>query len=345
MQIKLSDDGLVATVARQDTGVEGTGNKQSVAVVAFEFNSTKFTSDAVKSWLADKSVDGGLQEQQNPEDSYVVRRSEIPDGEEARRMEVEDGVTAIIVRSDVTNVPDGFVAVVSEAAYGNWGWGQLDFTAMMADVEYSEQMREGINTLDSVLREIMVWSSLPLDIRKELALRAMSQFGEYVTTVMDSLPRQLLVSVVRSANPKLESKMTQANSGTGTETKAATDSTPLTRADVESMVTTAVTTALQARADADAAAIAATQAAADAAAIAATQAADPTNAPLTRADLKTIVDEAVKPLNETIEQLKGVTVLRSAGEQNSETVKSGKKETTTDVFRGAFPALRTTEKQ
>lgn len=347
MQIKLSDDGLFATVARQDAGLEAPGDKQAITVASFEFDSEKFTSDTIKAWLTDKSVDGELKEQQNPTDSYVVRRSEIQDGEETRRMTIEDGVTAVVIRSDISNVPDGFIAVVSEAAYGGWGWGQLDFTAMMADVEFGDQMREAISTLESVLREIILWSSLPVEVRKELALRATSQFGEYVTTVMDSLPRQLLVSVVRSANHKMESKMTTAqNGGTGTDSKAVAEATPITRAEVDILVSKAVADALQARADAETAE--ATQradekAAADAAALAA--AAAIVDAPLTRADLKAIVDEAVKPLNEAVEQLKGVTVLRSAGEQNHELGKGMKQETTTDVFRGALPGLRAADKK
>lgn len=349
IQIKLSDDGLTATVARQDAGVENAVSKQAITMSNLEFDSAKFTSDTVTAWLTSKAVDGELKEQQNPEDSYVVRRSEIPDGEETRRMTIDDGVTAVIVRSDVSNVPDGFIAVVCEAAYGGWGWGQLDFKAMMADVEYSEQMREAIGTLESVLREIMLWSSLPLDIRKELALRAMSQFGEYVTTVMDSLPRQLLVSVVRSANPQLEIKMTtQANSGTGTEVKAVADNTPLTRSDVETLVAAAVSAALQARADTEAAESKKRtddKAAADAAAALAGTQATVVEVPLTRADFKAFVEEAVKPLNDAVEQLKGVTVIRSAGEQNIEAAKGLKQETTKDVFRGALPGLRAAGKQ
>lgn len=341
IQIKLSDDGIMATVAQPDTGVEQPADKNHVSMVALEFSGDKFTSDTVKAWLIEKSVDGTLQEPENPSDGYVVRRSEVSENEETRKMLIEDGVTAIISRSDVSNVPDGFFAVVNEGAYGNWGWGQYDFSAMMADVAFSDQMDEAVYHLKQLLQNIILWSPLPLDVRKELTNRALGQFGDYVGTVMDSLPRQLLVSVVRSANPEKEkTTMTKKTGDAGNQTEAtapatevATPEAALTRADVTEIVKTAVAEALKEKTE--------TTQRSDKSEVAAevvTPVAE-SEKPLTRADMKALVEEITKPLTDSVEALKGITVVRgSTGQEQSG------KEVVKDAFRGAFPGLRTTSK-
>lgn len=335
MQIKLSEDGLIATVARQTASLEAKPVKGAVAIARMEFDGSKFTLEEVKQWVAENSVDGTIQEPQNEGDCYVVRRSEVPENEETREMSLEDGVIAVVVRADVMSVPAGFVAVVNETAYGNWGWGQLDFAAALADQEFSEAMRESLSLLNDVLRNIVIYSPLPLDVRKELANRALSQFGEYISTVMDSLPRQLLVAVVRSANPTQEKSMTQAQqsgSATTTATPATTTTTPaapetpITRSEVQSMIQAAVQAATEA---------AVKRSEPTPAAPAATTAEEPAK-PITRDDLTTAIKAMTEPLVEAMKGLQGATVLRSAPEAVPGAEDPNKK----DVFRGAMPGLR-----
>ena len=326
--IPLNSEGLVATVARAETKNE---EKAKLVMTSIEFDSTKFTLEEVQRWSTEKGVDGTVQEPQNSDECYVVRRSEVPESEETRRMELEDGVTAVIIRSDVANIPDNYVAVVSEAAYGSWGWGQLDFMAALSDSAFSEAMRTSISMLEDVLRNIVVYSSLPLDVRKDLANRALAQFGEYIGTVLDSLPRQLLVSVVRSANPQQESLMSKAESGAANTNAAAKEEAKeapvtaketdtLNRADVQTMIDTAVAAALRAAA----------------APKEEEKPAEPA-APITRADVAAAMAEAMKPLNERLEALAGTTVVRSGTVET--TPKAGEK-VEQDVFRGAIPGLR-----
>lgn len=335
MQIKLSEDGLIATVARQTASLEAKPVKGAVAIARMEFDGSKFTLEEVKQWVAENSVDGTIQEPQNEGDCYVVRRSEVPENEETREMSLEDGVVAVVVRADVMSVPAGFVAVVNETAYGSWGWGQLDFAAALADQEFSEAMREALSTLDDVLRNIVIWSPLPLDVRKELANRALSQFGEYISTVMDSLPRQLLVAVVRSANPTQEKSMTQAQqsgSATTTATPATTTTTPaapetpITRSEVQSMIQAAVQAATEA---------AVKRSEPTPAAPAATTTEEPAK-PITRDDLTAAIKAVTEPLVDAMKGLQGATVLRSAPEAVPGAEDPNKK----DVFRGAMPGLR-----
>ena len=334
MQIKLSEDGLIATVARQSPALEAKPVKGAVAIARMEFDGSKFTLEEVKQWVADNAVDGTIQEPQNEGDCYVVRRSEVPENEETREMSLEDGVVAVVVRADVMSVPAGFVAVVNETAYGNWGWGQLDFAAALADQEFSEAMRDALNTLNDVLRNIVIWSPLPLDVRKELANRALTQFGEYISTVMDSLPRQLLVAVVRSANQPQEKSMTQAQqsgSATTTATPAtqtptpAAPETPITRSEVQSMIQAAVQAATEA----------AVKRSEPTPAAPATTTEEPAK-PVTREDLTAAIKAVTDPLVEAMKGLQGTTVLRSA----PEAVPSAEDPNKKDVFRGAMPGLR-----
>ena len=308
-------------------------------MVAVEFDALKFSEESIQRWMAEKSVDGTLQEQQNPLECYVVRRSEIAENEETRRMVLEDGVTAVIARSDVYGIPEGYAAVVNESAYGSWGWGQLDFAAAMADREFSEGMEKSLYRLNDVLQVIILHSSLPLDVRKNLANRALAQFGEYVGTLMDSLPRQLLVSVVRSANPQQEKELTKQVSGEATpeanaqpvEAKTVVEA-PLSRADVATMITEAVAAALAAKPAATE-----TEAQRAAPAAVAAPAAQVVELALSRADIAAAVAEALAPVMKEVTELKGATLLRSAPEATpTPAAPKTKGEQENEVFRNAF---------
>lgn len=334
MQIRLSEDGLTAVVARQDTTV---GEKGALTLSQVEFDSEKFTLENVQRWMSENGVEGTVEEPQNAGDNYVVRRSAIPENEETRQMVLEDGVIAVVTRSDAMNVPAGMVAVVNETAYGNWGWGQLDFAAAMGDKEFSEAMRNSIYTLEDVLRNIVIYSALPLDVRKELANRALAQFGEYIGNVMDSLPRQLLVSVVRSANLSQEKQMTQKQPSGSTTPAATTPETKevqtLTRADVQEVVKSMLpemVTALRA---------AITEGAAPAKTEGTPPANEASTETISRADLAAAFAEGMKPLADAIQALQGQTVVRSAHNSDDGNKEEGEGKTK-DVFRGAFPGLR-----
>lgn len=325
LKIKLSDAGLIATVARAAT-LETAAKKKCVAMTSIEFDPEAFDEASAQAWLDEKCVDGPMMPSENSTGCYTVKRMDVPDGEETRHIQLDKGVTATIIRADMMNIPANYVAVVSEAAYGCWGWGQLDFTAMMADVEFSEQMREGIDTLESVLREITLYSQLPIDTRKTLVDNALTQFGVYVSTIMDSLPRQLLVSVVRSATTPKENPMStkDATGGTNPEAKAAT---PLTRADVESIITEVLARSAAKPADPAPEAKPETKVDVPAAPVS-----------LSRSDVADIVAQAIAPVLEGFTKLAGTTVVRSADEQNPTPpeAKAGAKK---DVFRGALSSI------
>lgn len=344
IDIRLNEAGVLATVKRSEgMSPMSSGEKTGIAMVALEFDSTKFTQEEVSEWLTRNAVDTAKAQTENSENAYVVRRSAVPETEETRRLELEEGVTAVLIRADAYDIPEGFYAVVNELAYGSWGWGQLDFAATMADEVFSEQVRLAVNKLEEVLRNILYWSPLPLDVRKTLMTNSLTQFGAYVEAIMDSLPRQLLVSVVRSAQPQLENVMTKANEG-GAPTPAgastpANQPTALTREDVASIVTEAVKPLADRLEKVERSAKggeggepAPEPAAAD--------------KPLTRADITGALSEVLKPVTERLDKLEGTTVVRNDGSDPTTTaatptpaktaaeLDAAKKDGT--IFRGAF---------
>lgn len=346
--IKLNAQGLIATIARADTPAPA-GELPYIALVRVEFDATKFDQESVKRWTEEKSIDGTLKPPQNAGESYVVSRSEVQDKQETRCVTLDEGVTGVIVRSDVVLIPDYFVAAINEAAYGYWGWGQLDFNASLANENFCADMREASDVLDNILRDIVLYSELPLDVRKELALKTLAQYGDYMSSIMDSLPRQLLVSVAaRSANTQQEKLMSNSQVKGTTVADAKRDDpvkpaddvkveptvAALTRADVQSMIDEGFAK-LQVKLstnndDAKKDDKKAEGVVAD-------------TASLTRADLISAMGEIMKPITERMALVEGLTVVRSAQETAPAPVEEEGK--TKDVFRGAFPGLRKVSKQ
>jgi len=363
-EIKLTADGVTAQILRGDETPAATEGMHGIKLVALEFDIEKFEEDKIPEYLQRNSVD--FQDEQidnSANDKTVLKRSEVEEGTETRRVQLEEGVIAVIARADVNDIPDGFCVAVNELAYGNYGWGQLDFNAAMADVAVSEQLEDGLWKLREVLNNILFWSALPIDSKKALVSRSLTEYSDYVNGLLDLLPRQVLIAVGQTqrsdsgqSQEKAMATKTEAN-GNPTPQAAASEAAQLSRADVQTMideglkgipamVTDAVKAALPAaaapagesvqRADGGAAPAADANAAA-----AAAQAAPVT---LTRSDLEEAVKAAVAPIAEKVDALSGTTIVRS--DNNDPTVqatqgKDGKvKRSAGEVFKGVIPGLR-----
>lgn len=353
-EIPLTDDGIVAVVAKTPAATQNPGSELSI--VSLEFRSDLFSADQVQKWLTENGFEAAEATQESAAEgqgNYIVARSEVPEGAESRRIDLGDGVHAVIIRSDVASVPAVLAVGVYEAAYGSWGWGQLDFAAATADVEFCERGRAALSRLDDVLRNILFYSSLPIADRKGLVNKAIADFGSFMIGLMDALPQQVLTAVVRHERPQLEKiEMTTAsaqNSGAPTNTAAAAaGATTISRAEFDAMTKsisdlTALVTTLVPKKEPEV---------------------DP-NAPVTRGDLSTIVAEAtakavadaLKPVTEAqaematrMDKLGNTTVVRSDPNPDPTTVKTttatGGAGDKKDVFRGspAFAGLRSTVK-
>lgn len=355
-KIRVTSDGIVAAmdeaVYTPQTPKPVTGG---VTLVRFEFDSKAFTEESVSAWLTQNSVDNTGDGIQNSGGAVIsVKRRDTTEGVEVRRMEVEVGVVAVVVQSEVYDVPDMFAAGVIEAAYGNWGWGHLDFSASMADIAFCDALDRAEDRIGSVLRRILFYSELPLELRKTLVTTALEQYGSFVINAIDALPRQAIVLATRSES-NVHTKESTAMStvdqqaaakaqelkraeeivaAAAKETaaaaeaaaKSAADATPVTRGELTAAITTAMTAAMAN----------VTRAEPAAAAAAAPNAAEAAPVAISRADLTTILGDVLKPVSERIAKLEGSTVVRSDTGDQAHVKPEEKPGEKKNVFRGAL---------
>lgn len=335
-EVKLGD-GIVATVKRTEA-TNATEGKTQLTLTSLTFDAEKFAdSAAISEWCQRNSVDFDDKALNNPSGTFVLQRAEVTDGEETRLMELEDGVTATIIRSQIGDIPDGFIAVINEYAYLGWGWGQLDFTASLVGGQVTDSLYEGIYVLEDLLRNILFWSELTVDIRKELVTRACTQFAAFANGLLDTLPRQLLISVATTQRSSKENDMsTTAAPAPIKRTEAEAVVAPAVGTpEFDAAVATAVSAALVKRDEEAATAEAArVQREADeaTAATAATEAAK-----VQRTELAAAIAEAQKPLLDEIASLKGTTIVRSDAGDGKQAVPAKRGD---DVFVGIFGNIK-----
>lgn len=344
--IKLNTEGVIARLDAAQYTVQRSDNKDNIALVAFEFDAKRFDADAISSWIAQNNVDTAQPAVENAtSNSFTVKRSEVAEGTDTRRVQVEEGVTAVIVRAETADVPAAF-AIVNEAAYGNYGWGHLDFYASMADEAFCELMDDAGYRLRRVLGNVILHSQLPLESRKALVDRTLAQYGEFVKNVIDALPRQVMQLVTRAAEPKESNAMKiegQETPAAATPAAASPETFTLTRAEIDAQIAAGVEAELARRAEAAPAAATETPAAAPAASAEApverndaTQTAAP--AAITRADVEAAVANATADLRAKLDEMANTVVLRSdAGDQKvAVTPPTNVKRSAEDVFAGSF---------
>lgn len=244
-------EGRKVVMVRTDS--EDPARQEGLKLISITLDKEVFRSEEdAKAYLTEKEIDFTTSAIENTDTSFVFRRSEGDEGK-VGKIELEDGVIVSVVRAETYDVPQSIVEVVSEAAYGSFGIGQLDFAAMLADVEFSRLSEEATYRLQRVLDNIILYSSLPVAVRKELVQRAAMQYALYIGNLMDGLP-QGVVLVNRSSKPKehdMTAAATPATPTPATEVQNAapiTETEVLTRSDVSAMIQEAVTAAIAAKA-------------------------------------------------------------------------------------------------
>lgn len=367
--VRVTSDGVTVTLDPNAYTEKAPTPSPSVALVRLEFNKKTFDETQVNDWLAKNSIDSGQVAVENSGDELIsVQRKEVDDKTEVRRMEIEPGVIAVVSRSDVLDVPDSLAVGVVEAAYGGWGWGQMDFSAAYADEAFCDAYYDAKEALDSVLRNILYYSGLPLDTRKTLVTNATTQFAAFINNAIDALPRQVLLLATRSdAEPKQENQamtteaqraeaeakaqQATADAATAAAAQATADAQPVTRGDIagiiaQTLIAAGLTTApAAAAADAPAAAAAtgtevartdatATETAPAAAAATPAVAAGAATETISRADFAATLAAVVAPLAARLERAESVTIVRSEQGDPAQVNKEGKKQES--VFRGSI---------
>lgn len=342
-----TEDGKRLGVARSEpsTPAPTADSMPFIEVVAVEFDKTAFADEvATGEYLKRYDIDFLEDGVENTDKLIRVVRSELASGAEVRRVEVEKGVVAVVTRAatEDDSLPSSkFTVVVDEACYGNWGWGHLDFNAMMADVEFCRAVDEATWRLSDLMNRILFWSELPVAARKELVNRAAGQYSEYIGALLDGLPAKVIL-VNRSSMETKESKtMTQKTTDevkeptpavAATETPAVADEKPITRSELTALIAEGVAAAMAVNAPATV---------------------DTTDAPVQRSDDgKTQGDEAdskvlasvdsiadsvkslaasMEAMTKRMDSMEGVTVVRSDNTDAAAAPTQRK-----DVFAGVF---------
>ena len=191
-------EGVMAAVAFERSEAQGNG----VAVVSLEFDE-RYTPQDIKAFLADHGITVSPNNVEAVEGGHCVSRSVVEAGEPTHKVTLQEGVTAVIAQRQVDDIPAGVYPVVMEEAYGLWGWGQLDFFAMVADEYFTDNGIAAIQALDSLLFKIVLDSGLPLEERGALVDRALEQFSVYIRSLMAMLPKEVLLNLRASADSRV----------------------------------------------------------------------------------------------------------------------------------------------
>lgn len=203
-----------------------------VTLVGLEFGES-FTEDSVNEWLARNEVQVAENGIEVCEGGIAVTRHVLPDDGKAhvRKVEVETGVSAIIAATQRNDVPVKLYRSVVEQAYGNYGWGHLNFASALVDPAFTDTAWDAIYVLREVLENIILYSGLPLEDRKQLMRNALAQFGAFLEQMMDSLPKETMdkggqrgdSTSGTTGNPEPEVRdMTTQNTNTGSAPDQAT---------------------------------------------------------------------------------------------------------------------------
>lgn len=266
--VKRSDDNISiilqgnvkAYIARSDKTQKDAFCQLTLA--NFEFGKDYYvTEEEVTDWCKRNNVDITKCSIENNDTNTLVKRVDLKPEDETKKITVDDGVIASVIRSSEMDIPSQYVAVISEAAYGNWGWGQLDFSAAMADTEFCDVADEATNILVSVTKQILFYSPLSTQMRKDLIANAAQQFSEYIGSLLDALPTQMIVATrsILDKETSMTEKLAASEEAVRSEPEAVKPeqneappvvaevvATAITRAEVEKIVSAAIKAAMEA---------------------------------------------------------------------------------------------------
>lgn len=345
-------EGRKAGVTRADTTAFTSADPMPyIEIVGIEFDKAKFVDEpAAMAFLQRYDIDFLEKGVENTDKLIRVMRSEFDPAAEIRRVEVEKGVVAVVTRAavqEVTLVSSPFTEVVCEECYGQWGWGQLDFNASMADIEFCECADEASYRLRSLVENILFYSQLPVAARKELLTRATTQFSEYIGALLDGLPAKVVL-VNRSNLETLKEKQTmvaKTNDPAPTAVVAdpaavaavaapVTDDTPIKRSEIAQMIADGIKAAMTAAPVVEATAATEPVARADDTAPQGNDAAVLASVNAVAESVKAMT-ESVQAVAKRLDSIEGATTLRSDGKDS--VVAAPKADVFAGVFGGARP--------
>lgn len=169
--------------------------RPGVTVTSLHF-STDWSVESVQRWLEDNQINYKADGVTSDESGVTVLRHDVPEDQETHSATLtghDEGITVTITATRADDVPAAVYVGVAEWAYGNYGWGHLDFSQSMADIEFSDKSWDAVRMLREVMENIIIYSGLDLEERKRLVQNALADFGNYITGLIDSLPRGLVL--------------------------------------------------------------------------------------------------------------------------------------------------------
>lgn len=189
-------NGLTATVdyamfpdavARADKG--GDHDNEALVVARMDFNIAHFeTLEAVADYLKLNEIDYLKDGVEQVDGGVIVHRVDPEDYDgKGKQIEIAPGVLVHVTRGETDSIPVAIRRAVTDAAFGSFGMGHLDFSAALVDPEFSSQAGNAIFQLGDVLDNIVFRSGLPLDERKGLIAKATADFSGFMGGLMDAV--------------------------------------------------------------------------------------------------------------------------------------------------------------
>lgn len=278
-------NGFLATVDSEAFAGSATRKDGQHGVKLVELQLDGYDLPAAKTWLEGNDVDfkeGGVEV---VDGGVIVYRHDYEKAD-GRKVRIGEGVVGIVVRAADNDVPVHLYRAVIEESYGYHGYGLLDFAQFLASPYYTDATWDGIYALREVLENVTLYSGLPLDERKALVDNAIEQFRNYYQALIDAMPREAVAAAQRFDRKQTQQEATmpkpnedkqvpaaeaaedktaartddqaaKADDAATTDTETRTDDKAgetaapefVTKDDLTAAVTSAVTAALEARAE------------------------------------------------------------------------------------------------
>lgn len=185
------DSGVFAEVARSDKSKESTDTLRGITIRRMDFSIGEFENlEAVTAYVKDKGIDHLKDGVEQVEGGVIIHRvdpaSEVQK-DHGFKLQLAPGIIAHCERAETNDIPRAIRQDVTDAAFGSFGFGHLDFSSALADPQFSAMADNAIFQIFEVFDNIVFRSGLPLDDRKTLIARAADEFVGFMSTLMDSV--------------------------------------------------------------------------------------------------------------------------------------------------------------
>lgn len=184
------DAALLDPMANRKRGDTSMGD--GCALARIDFDSRAFNTEKVNKWLTHYGVDYLENGVEAVDGGVIVMRDDEIEEKDCHKIRLAEGVVGYIARADANDIPTRITRAIVNEAFGNFGFGHLDFASALADPEFSNRSESAIFQLSDVLHNIVFRSGLPIGERKELIGRATGQFSTFMGNLMDNLPAVVL---------------------------------------------------------------------------------------------------------------------------------------------------------